>query len=43
MQQDALDYHYLRLWASELGLVQLLEQALVEAGVVAIANQQGYQ
>ncbi len=38
-QQDALDYRYLRHWASELELAQLMEQALVEAGVVAIANQ----
>ncbi len=42
-QQDALDYGYLRHWAAELEVAQLLEQALVEAGVGAIANQQDFK
>ncbi len=33
VQQQALDFDYLRIWAAELGLTHLLERALRESGL----------
>jgi len=39
VQADSLDYNYLRHWASELGLTELLNQSLAAAGMTADENQ----
>lgn len=39
-QQEQLDYEYMHRWAAEFDLSESLEQATVEAGVRAIADQQ---
>ena len=33
VQQKALDFDYLRHWAGELGLMPLLQRALLESGL----------
>ncbi|MGB3616404.1 MAG: hypothetical protein WBA10_21610 [Elainellaceae cyanobacterium] len=39
-QQENLDYDYMHRWAAELEVSAMLEQATLEAGVRAIADQQ---
>jgi hypothetical protein len=39
-QQESLDYEYMHRWATEFDLDETLEQATLEAGVRALADQQ---